>query len=174
MKDLLEGAVPLPYSEPCFVCGKDNPAGLQTRFYARGDKVLSPLRVRNHHCGYPNVVHGGVVAALMDEAMGWAAARAQQRMFYTVELTMRYIKTVPADHDLVVVTEVTRAHKRMVETRGELVDAEGTVYARATGKFFPLSVEATLEVDDHLVYEEGMERVFDSLRKSISRENAES
>lgn len=154
----------LPNSKPCFVCGEDNPAGLRTRFYVEDGLVKARLRAQDHHCGYRNVVHGGVVAALLDEAMGWAAARAAKRMFFTAELMLRYLKPVPADRELIVCAEPVRATKRIAYAKAALVDEEGNEYVRGEGRFIPLSVEVTLEVDDNLIYRGGEERVFDALR----------
>jgi uncharacterized protein (TIGR00369 family) len=154
----------LPNSEHCFVCGEDNGAGLQTRFYVEDGVVKTKLTPKAHHCGYHNVVHGGVVAAVLDETMGWAAARAIERMCLTGELKVRYLKPVPGDRESVVTTDVVRSNKLLAHVKGEIVDAAGTVYARAEGKFLPLSAEATLEVDDNLIYRGGEERVFDRVR----------
>lgn len=158
----------LPNSQPCFVCGEENEAGLQTRFYVEGDVVKAPLSARTHHCGYENTIHGGVVAALLDECMGWAAARAVDRMCYTGELTVRYLRPSPADRALTACAEVVKAGRRMVRARGWIEDNEGAEYARAEGRFIPLTVEQTLEVDDHLLYHGDEERPFEELRKSIS------
>lgn len=164
---------PLPTSRDCFVCGEDNHAGLGTRFYVENDVVKARLEARPHHCGYPNVVHGGVVAAILDETMGWAAARAIKRMCLTAELTVRYVRPAPADLPLTVTTAVTRHSARLAQTTAELADDNGTVYARAEARFIPLTVEQTLEVDDNLTYRGGEERVFDGLRDARSREGAE-
>ncbi|MBN2312033.1 MAG: PaaI family thioesterase [Candidatus Hydrogenedentes bacterium] len=155
----------LPTSASCFVCGEENPAGLGTRFYVEDGIVKARLRPQEHHCGYPNVVHGGVVAAIMDETMGWAAARAITRMCLTGELTVRYIEPVPADRELTVTTEMIKAGRRMAHVRSAIEDDTGHVYARAEGRFLPLSVEQTLLVDDHLIYRGGEERVFEPLRE---------
>lgn len=154
----------LPNSKTCFVCGEDNVSGLRTRFYVDGPMVKMPLTAMEHHCGYENTVHGGVVAAALDECMGWAAARAIERMCVTAELTVRYIERVPVGPDLTVEAEVTRKHRRMVNTEARIVDGTGKVLARAEGRFLPLSAEETLEVDDALLYRDGEERVFDGLR----------
>lgn len=154
----------LPNSTTCFVCGEDNVSGLRTRFYVEEDRVKMPLNALEHHCGYENTVHGGIVAAALDECMGWAAARAIRRMCVTAELTVRYIDRVPVAPDLVVEAEVTKAHKRMVNTEARIMDSSGKVYARAEGRFLPLSAEETLRVDDALLYRGGEERVFDGLR----------
>ncbi|MBI2433310.1 MAG: PaaI family thioesterase [Candidatus Hydrogenedentes bacterium] len=154
----------LPNSEACFVCGEENRAGLQVRFYVEDDVVKMPLTVREHHCGYKNVVHGGVVAAALDETMGWAAARSIKRMCITGELTVRYLQPVPADRELTVCGRTVRAHRRMVQTEGHIEDSQGAILARAEGRFLPLSVEETLQVDDALLYRGDEERVFDELR----------
>jgi acyl-coenzyme A thioesterase PaaI-like protein len=105
----------------------------------------------------------------MDECMGWAASRAIKRMCYTGELTIRYLKRVPTDGDLVVCSEVKRSSRLLAHVEGRIVDAQGEVYARGEGRFLPLSVEDTLEVDDQLLYRGGEERVFDELRKPSDR-----
>lgn len=156
----------LPFSRTCFVCGDENHAGLQTRFYVEGGQVKTKIRPRDHHCGYKDVVHGGIVAAILDECMGWAAARSIERMCVTAELTVRYIQNVPQDRELTVVTDVEKANRRIVYTTGEFLDDEGVLYATAKGKFLPLSAEETLAVDDALVYTGGEERIFDGLRAS--------
>ncbi len=161
---MTDGRRYLPYSKACFVCGDDNHAGLKTRFYVEDGLVKTRLTPEAHHCGYAGVVHGGIVAAMLDECMGWAAARAIERMCVTGELTVRYLLNVPNDRELTVETSVSRAHKLMVATEGRILDDGGAVYATAKAKFLPLTKEETLRVDDNLVYEGGEERVFDRLR----------
>jgi uncharacterized protein (TIGR00369 family) len=154
----------LPISRTCFVCGEDNAAGLGVRFYIEDETVKVRWRARDQHCGYDKVVHGGVTAAVLDECMGWAAARAIGRMCLTAELTVRYLRPIPCNRELTVSTNVTRAARRLAEVEATLADDEGIEYARAQGKFLPLSVEDTLAVDDALLYRGDDARLFDSLR----------
>lgn len=156
----------LPNSDWCFVCGEENPAGLRTRFYVEDGIVKMPLSVEPQHCGFPNTVHGGIVAAALDETMGWAASRAIKRMCVTGELTVRYLAPVPVDRPLTVCAEVARSHRRVVHATAHIIDEDDQVYARAEGRFLPMSVEDTLKVDDMLLYRGGEERVFDELRES--------
>jgi uncharacterized protein (TIGR00369 family) len=155
----------LPNSDHCFVCGEENHAGLKTRFFIEDGKVKMRLDAQHHHCGYENTVHGGVIAAAMDECMGWAAARAIQRMCVTGDLAVRYLHRVPAAVPLLVEAEVVKAHRRMVSTQAVLVNDAGKVYARAEARFLPLSIEESLAVDDVLKYRDGDERIFDGLRR---------
>jgi uncharacterized protein (TIGR00369 family) len=156
----------LPNSRSCFVCGEENIAGLQLRFFVEGDKVKTWFQPKPHHCGYPNVLHGGVVAALLDETIAWAANRALSRMTMTAELKLRYRKPVPGDRPMLVVAEITKAGRRIAYGNGAILDEAGEEFARAEGSFIPLSAEQTLAIDDHLIYRGGEERVFDILRNS--------
>lgn len=155
----------LPNSKGCFVCGEDNHAGLKTRFYIEDDCVKAKISPQRHHCSYEDVTHGGVVAALLDECMGWAAARVIERMCVTAELRVRYLVNVPPDEDLQITTEVTKFSKRLVLTTASLTGGSGVEYARADAKFTPLTVEQTLEADDQMLYRGGEARLFDRLRE---------
>lgn len=155
----------LPNSKTCFVCGEENIAGLQLRFYLEDGRIKTRFQPKPHHCGYPNVLHGGVVAALLDETIAWAANRALARMTVTAELKLRYRKPVPGDREMFVWAEITKANRRIAYGTGAIVDDRGEEFASAEGSFIPLSAEQTLAIDDHLVYRGGEERVFDSLRE---------
>jgi len=154
----------LPNSRTCFVCGEENIAGLQLRFFVQDNRVKTLFSPKHHHCGYNNVVHGGIVAALLDETMAWAANRVLARMTVTAELTVRYLRPVPGDRETLVSAEITRANRRIAYVRAEIVDRHEIKYASAEGSFLPLSAEETLTIDRHLLYRGGEERVFDSLR----------
>ena len=154
----------LPNSRSCFVCGEENIAGLQLRFYVENNQVKTRFQPKPHHCGYHNVLHGGVVAALLDETIAWAANRALARMTVTGELKIRYRKPVPGDRTMFVIAEITKANRRIAYGKGVVLDQDGQEYASAEGSFLPLSVEETLVIDEHLLYRGGEERVFDSLK----------
>jgi len=60
----------------CFGCGDDNPIGLHLRFAADGDTVRASFIPSSDHQGFGNIVHGGIIATILDEAMAWATAHA--------------------------------------------------------------------------------------------------
>ena len=156
--------VMLPNSDWCFVCGEENQAGLQTRFYIEDGFVKTRLKPRAHHCGYKGIIHGGIVASILDETMGWAANVALNRMCVTGELTIRYIDNAPDDRELTCITGVEKSNRRIVYTFGELVDDDGTQFATAKAKFTPLTEKRTLEIDEMLNYRGDELRLFDELR----------
>ncbi len=156
----------LPISPTCFVCGAHNPAGLQSRFFIEDDTVCMPLSIKEHHCGYPDVAHGGIVASALDECMAWAATRVLGLMCVTAKLSIRYLQPTPAKEGLEVRARVNKANKRIAYAEAVLVDAAGNAYARSEGSFMPLTPAQTLFIDEHLIYSGGEERLFDYLRKA--------
>ncbi len=157
------GRTYLPNSRTCFVCGEDNHAGLQQRFYVEGDIVKTLLNPKPHHCGYANTVHGGIVATILDETMGWAANREMRRMCMTADIAVRYKSPVPGDVESLVCARVTKSAKRLVYLEGWIEGRNGQVLARAEARFMPLSAEETKLIDEHMVYRDGEERPFEGV-----------
>ena len=60
----------------CFGCGADNPDGLQLRFDQVDGTAVTELEVPSRFQSWQGVVHGGMVALMLDEAISWAAWNA--------------------------------------------------------------------------------------------------
>ena len=60
----------------CFGCGDDNPIGLHLRFTRDQEGVKASFIPGPEHQGFDDVIHGGIISAVLDEAMAWAAAYA--------------------------------------------------------------------------------------------------
>jgi uncharacterized protein (TIGR00369 family) len=155
----------LPNYEFCYVCGHANPLGLNVRFRVEGEHVTTRFRPDPMHAGYPGRLHGGVIAALLDETMGWAPCVKAGRFCVAVELNVRYLKAAPPGAELIVDGWTENDGGRIWEAAGEVRDAEGVVYARGKGRYFPLSeretdaVMAMLTVEgQHMTLAEAIER----------------
>ncbi|MEI2727020.1 MAG: PaaI family thioesterase [Verrucomicrobiota bacterium] len=81
---------PLPHTHSCFVCGESNPFGLRLRFETDGRVVQTRFVPRAEHIGFKGVVHGGILATVLDEIMVWACAVPTRKFAYCAELTVRY------------------------------------------------------------------------------------
>jgi acyl-coenzyme A thioesterase PaaI-like protein len=145
----------LPHSSGCFLCGDENPFGARTRFFVQGDTVRAKLSLPQHHNGYKSIAHGGILAGLLDETMGWAATVFSQRhLFYvTGELTVKYICPVPVQTEIEIVGQLIKDGGRIAYCQGELLH-QGKACLRAKGKFLPLSPEATNEVIPYLKFDQ--------------------
>lgn len=117
-----------PNSHYCFVCGVANPCGLHLTFYASGPgESTAHYTVPEQYQGYPGVVHGGVVAAMLDEAAGrshMGIDPQKPRFMYTAKLEIRYRKNVPVGQPLRVVG-------RAGSTKGKLATATSAIYDQA-------------------------------------------
>ena len=158
----------LPHSKGCFLCGDENPAGIRTRFYVEGTEVRGKITLPRHVNGYKNVAHGGVVAALLDETMGWAATvfGKAHPMYVTGEITVKYLAPVPVGEEIEVRSRLVTDAGRLAYSEGEILH-RGKVCARAKGKFVPMSREETAEVIPYLKFESCVRfrAIFDAYRE---------
>lgn len=122
----------------CFVCGPGNPEGLRLEFRMDKDRAEAEAEVSfpERYQGWEGVVHGGLLATVLDEAMIKAAWGKDLRCV-TGEITVRYTK--PARTGLVyrLLGRVTGEKKdKMVLAESEILGADGDAVARASGKLF--------------------------------------
>jgi uncharacterized protein (TIGR00369 family) len=133
-------------SRMCFVCGVENTAGLHAHFYQVDDVTcVGRFLPADHHQGYPGRVHGGVVAAMMDETLGRAVWGDAKTWGVTAELTIRYKNPVPLGEMLTVVGRLTRDTRRLFVAEGEMMTADGQVVVTARGKYVKIPLERILE-----------------------------
>jgi acyl-coenzyme A thioesterase PaaI-like protein len=134
-------AILLPYTHGCFVCGASNLHGLRLRFRVEGDEIRADFHPDARHEGYRGIIHGGVIASALDEAMFWAAAYPNRRFHVSVQLEVRYQKKVEVGKQYLLVARIVESQRRMCSTTAELRNDGGEVCASATGRFFPMRRE---------------------------------
>lgn len=124
-----------PSSRSCFVCGRENPVGLKVRWEqdAAAGEIRGTVRIPGHFNGYPGVVHGGIVAAVLDETAGRAIliAGGFEDLMVTAKLEVTYRRPTPTDVPLGLVGRVVRRSGTRAEAQAELLLPDGTVAARA-------------------------------------------
>jgi uncharacterized protein (TIGR00369 family) len=124
----------------CFACGRDNPFGLRVE-PERGEETWRiAWTPRAEYEGYEGVLHGGIVATLLDEAMAYAAISVAARAA-TAEMQVRFLKPVSVTEPLVIEGEVVEKRRRVLSTAARLVQG-GETRATATGKFVVTRVSA--------------------------------
>ena len=161
----------LPSSPNCFACGKHNPRGLQLRFWREpdpdhGERVATRCSLPADLNGFSDRTHGGIVATLLDEAMGWAAVARSGRFGYTVELKVRYPRGVPTEQELELRGYIQRVTRRLLFAGADIRDPQAgdrpdAILATAEGKFMLASEEESRQIDQAMLYEPGMTRVVD-------------
>ncbi len=131
----------LPYTKSCFVCGAQNPQGLRLRFRLNGGHIEADYAPRREHVGFRGIIHGGISATVLDEIMVWAASVPKRRFYFAVELTVRYSKPVIVGAPLRLLGRIAGDRGRVIETAGELRDADGKVLVKASAKYMPVPAE---------------------------------
>ena len=122
-----------PNSNYCFVCGRKNPRGLYMTFYDNGtNEVVSEYSVSEIYQGYPGVVHGGVVAAMLDEVVLRVAMIDDHHHFMmTVRMEIKYRQSVPTETPLRIIGRIVRLRGRLGKAVGEIRLPDGTVAAES-------------------------------------------
>ena len=121
----------------CFICGEKNSIGLKLRLRVDPERGESAAEVTfpADFQGWAGVVHGGLVAAVLDEALIYAAG-AKGIKCVTGEITVRFVKPALTGAPLTLAGRLVEDKGRIVLAESRLVDGEGREVARASGKLF--------------------------------------
>ncbi|MFQ6039734.1 MAG: PaaI family thioesterase [Candidatus Poribacteria bacterium] len=136
----------------CFACGKENPIGLRldiqtvTVEHPNEDRPRAKrsdgedLLVRTectppeHFQGWANVIHGGVLSALLDEVITYVAIAHFGGPAMTAQLDIRFKQPAPVGSKLLVTSRPINRSRRLVQAIAKIQLEDGTVIAEATGK----------------------------------------
>ena len=146
-------------SKMCLICGLKNRFGLKAAFYETDKNELVTLFTPvQEHQGYPGRLHGGIAAAVLDEAIGRNInlGRKEQVWGVTLEFTIKFKKPIPLEVELKAVTRLSNENQRIFEGTGEILLPDGTIAATAKGRYLKMPVEKisedfTMEPDDWIV-----------------------
>lgn len=128
----------------CFACSPKNPIGLKLAFEQDGEVCRANFVPGPEHQGWSGVMHGGLVATLLDEAMAqWLWLRGFTTM--TAEMTARYSKAVPIGEKLTIEGILVSQRGRLLEMAGRVILPDGSVAARATAKFLKVGPEKVFD-----------------------------
>jgi acyl-coenzyme A thioesterase PaaI-like protein len=153
----------LPHTAGCIVCGRQNVHGLGLSLHVDEQRglVWTQFVPRPEHIGFEGIVHGGVLATVLDEAMVWAATWAGKRFCVAGEMGVRFRKSAAVGRALrCEATVESPASKRpgtprLILARGTVVEVDGgAVIAEGTGKYVPVPPERNRDVVATLVHEQ--------------------
>ena len=124
----------------CFVCGPQNPLGLRLAFRVEGEEVQAVFVPGPHHVGYDGVVHGGILAAVLDDAMAnLYFLRGEEALTTRMEVRFRR-EGRPGEPLSITAWEVGR-RGQFGKARAVATNARGEVVAEAEGTFLCRSEE---------------------------------
>jgi len=120
----------------CFGCGGDNPGGMKLTFEQDNvnRRIIGRFVLGERYQGGGGNGHGGIIAVLLDEAMG-KVCRFREVRAVTAELSIEYLKPVNVQQEIIVEGRETEQKGRNIFMVGEIRDAAGTVLARGKARF---------------------------------------
>jgi acyl-coenzyme A thioesterase PaaI-like protein len=124
-----------PEANHCFVCGPDNPLGLRLCFRMDGDLCRAEFNPGPFHCGYENLVHGGIIYSALDDVMAnWLFLQGIRG--HTARCEIRYREPVELGDELLLEGRLIKRKGRLVILAGAATRAsDNTVVAEAEGTF---------------------------------------
>ena len=145
-----------PNSRRCFICGLQNPIGLKIEFYndREAEQVRAEVTVPDEYQGYPGVVHGGIVAAILDEISGRAILLtcSDDTLMATLRMTVRYRRPTPTETPLTGVGWVERMSGMGARVAGEIRLPDGTVTAECEAVVANVSEKFRVQWEDEKRY----------------------
>ena len=131
------------YDGRCFGCGEDNEAGLKMRFTPTEEGSVCEFVVPERFQSWRGMVHGGMVALMLDEAVGWAGWHAG-RPGLTGRLEVRFRRPLQVGERVRVVGRIDRVRRTLVYASATIDGvAGGDRIAEATATLMAVTAELT-------------------------------
>ena len=126
----------------CFGCGKNNPHGMRLKFSydEAGKRFLCRFRLTKRFTGPPGHAHGGIIATILDEAMG-KVNKIYNVIALTSEISVQYLKPVPLGKPLRVESHEVSVRGRRHINAAAILNQRGDVLARSRGTFIAVDAE---------------------------------
>lgn len=131
-----------PQKNYCFACGPDNPDGMHLKFAldAARQAFVCRFRLPKRYSGPPGHCHGGIIATILDDAMG-KVNKLRNVVALTREMTVEYLKPVPLQKALRVEGREVSVQGRQHVNAAEITNEKGEVLARSRGVFIAVDAE---------------------------------
>jgi uncharacterized protein (TIGR00369 family) len=132
---------PRPKARPnhCFACGKDNPQGMRLKFYLDEEArhAFCKFKLARRFQGPPGHAHGGIIATILDEAMG-KINKLSNVIALTKSMNIEYVKPVPLGKQLTVIGRAQSINGREHINLAEISNEKGELLARSIGMFIAI------------------------------------
>lgn len=139
-----------PNSRMCFICGLENPFGLKLKIYEVEPGIIeTTFTAPEQYQSYPGILHGGIVATILDEISGRAhmGDPSQARFMFTAKLEVKYRKNVPIGKPLHIVGKAGKTRGRMAESWAGIYDESGILLAEGNSLLVDIPPERLNQVD---------------------------
>ncbi|MFH0914590.1 MAG: PaaI family thioesterase [Chloroflexota bacterium] len=122
----------------CFGCGPNNPIGLKLDFRWDGKTATAEFTPNEYYQGWPGIVHGGILACLLDEALGWASLFSGLNSV-NARMEVRIKTPVKVGERLTIIGSILEDKKRLAKAKAEVLLNDGTIAAEAQATLYIIS-----------------------------------
>jgi acyl-coenzyme A thioesterase PaaI-like protein len=123
----------------CFGCAAKNPIGLKLEFETSHHQCTSQFSLGPDYESYPGVIHGGIVATILDEALSQTVYHYGNGPAFTVGLRVRYGDPMQTNIPYVAIAEIVQANRTLIRASGRIQRDTGELVAAAVGSFYLIS-----------------------------------
>jgi acyl-coenzyme A thioesterase PaaI-like protein len=119
----------------CFACGELNEHGLRLPLHLSGGRCWTELSLGAEFEGWEGIVHGGILATILDEVMAWSLV-AEDHWGVTARLTTDFRRPVRVGRSISAEGWLAASRRRVIDTEARIVDADtGELLATAKGLY---------------------------------------
>lgn len=118
----------------CFACGRDNPIGLKLKFTPTEDGLAGEFIPEKEHQGFKDIVHGGIISTLLDEAMAWLCIH--KGLFgITAKIETKFKKPALVGEKLKITADIIEIKGKIINTQAKILNSKKEIIAEGKGTF---------------------------------------
>lgn len=153
---MVEREIPNFWSGKCFGCSRTNPHGLQLCFWLSEKGSLTKCPIPDYLCGIDELVPGGILIFLLDEVAPWTIVGRLGRFGITHEISMRLLKPVPTNTEIIVEGQITDHDEENLVIRSAIHSSIGVRLAEIESNWLLASPSAIAKISavDELTLQE--------------------
>lgn len=130
----------------CFGCSPDNDKGMHLEFWMMNDACHTHYTVPAHMSGFDGMVHGGIIALMMDEVAQWSLIGTLGKIGLTRDLSIQFLKPVHTETELVVEGKLLEQSDKNVKIGLEVLTVQGEVLSTGTSNFAMAEMSKIAEI----------------------------
>ena len=154
--NLNEHEIPNYWTGNCFGCSRKNTQGLNLRFWLTEKGCYTRCSIPDHLCGIDGVVHGGILTLLLEEVAQWTIISHFGKFGLTREISVRYLKPVPTNTEILVEAQITHQSEKNILFRSTVHNSEGILLTESESNWAfasPAALAKVGAVDEHMIQE---------------------
>lgn len=123
----------------CFVCGKENPGGLQLDFSINreDESITAEFEPAKIYQGFVDIIHGGIISTVLDEAMVKLAFELGINAV-TAKMEIKFRRPVAPGEKLKITGRLIKKDKKWVSAEA-MASKDGAIVAQAKGLLMKLA-----------------------------------